>query len=241
MLRLSFLVCALIASATCAARPMIIHQSQTLQPPPGYYFFGYEVAIDGDWAIVVAATPSARPTSPQETHDALLYHRVNGQWTLDRTLVHRVSTTYPASDLVYFRSVAMSNGLAAIGSSPTHIFKRTNNTWAEIPHPFTAPQGDPDWVSGDLLWDGNTLLATRPPCGNNPQPPWGALISRLNADGSWTPLERLSSGDTECLYDPIRWGFSGNTAVTGSWPNDIELATEQMHIFRRTGTTWTRT
>ena len=61
----------------------------------------------------------------------------------------------------YFVSVAMSNGLAAIGSNPTRIFKRTNNTWAEIAHPFTAPEGDPDFVRGDLLWDGNTLLATR--------------------------------------------------------------------------------
>ncbi len=239
MLRPSLIACVLIASATCAARPMIVHQSQTLQPPAGYYFFGYEVAIDGDWAIIIAATPSATPTNPQETHDALLYHRVNGQWTFDRTLVRRVSTVYGQSP--YFKSVAMSNGFAAIGSDPTRIFKRTDNTWAEIAHPFTASAGDPDWVSGDLLWDGNTLLATRPICGSYPQPSWGAVLSRVNADGSWSPLERLASGDTYCTHDPIRWGFSGNTVVTGTWPNDIEIANDQLHIFRRSGTTWTPT
>lgn len=238
MLRLSLIAIALIASAAASARPMIIHQSQTLQPPAGYYFFGYEVAIDGDWAIVMAATRSATPANPQETHDALLYHRVNGQWTLDRTLVRRVSTTYPPRELVYFRSVAMNNGVAAIGSNPTHIFKRTNNTWAEIAHPFTAPQGDPDWVSGELMWDGNALLATKPPCCYNPQPPWGALISRLNVDGGWSALERLSSGDTNCTHDPVRWGFSGDTVVTATWPNDIQTATDQLHIFRRSGITW---
>jgi hypothetical protein len=215
---------------------MIIHQSQSLRPPAGYYFFGYELAIDGDWAIVIAGTPSATPAHPQETHDALLYHRVNGVWTLDRTLVHRVSNVYGQSP--YFVSVAMSNGLAAIGSNPTRIFKRTNNTWAEIAHPFTAPEGDPDFVWGDLHWDGNTLLATRSFCSYPPLPPWGGLISRLNADGSWSPLERLSSGDTYCDQEPVRWGISGNTVVAGTWSNDPELVPDQMHIFRRSGTTW---
>ncbi|MES1263565.1 MAG: hypothetical protein ABUL69_04360, partial [Peristeroidobacter soli] len=86
MLRATFLACALIVSAICAARPMVIHQTQSIDAPPGYYFFGYEVAIDGDWALVAAAEYSASPSKPQQRHDALLYHRVNGQWTLDRVL-----------------------------------------------------------------------------------------------------------------------------------------------------------
>src|SRR6185436_13316723 len=130
--------------------------------------------------IIAAATRDASTGQPEQIHDALLYHRVNGQWTLDRTLVHRTQTA--SGPLVYFKSVAMSNGLAAIGSNPTHIFKRTNNTWTEIAHPFTAPEGDPDWVSGDLHWDGNTLLATRSVCVPSRPQPWGALISRLNSD-----------------------------------------------------------
>ena len=99
MSRPVFIACALIASTTCAARPMVIHQSQTLEPPTGagYFYFGYEVAIDGDWAIITAATPSPSPGNPPQTHDALLYHRVNGQWTLDRTLARRVSTRNPTS------------------------------------------------------------------------------------------------------------------------------------------------
>ena len=93
MLRLTALTCALIASATCAARPMIIRESQLLQRPAGagYTYFGYVVGIDGDWAVVTAGTASSRPTDPPNFHDALLYHRVNGQWTLDRTLVRRVA------------------------------------------------------------------------------------------------------------------------------------------------------
>src|SRR5688572_27667909 len=127
--RLTLFAAGVLASAVCMARPMVIHQTQTLSPPAsgGYDSFGYEVAIDGDWAIVAAATPSATPTSPQQTHDALLYRRVNGQWTFDRVLDRRVSTTYGA--YVGFNAIAMNNGVAAIGSSPTRIYRRTDSTW----------------------------------------------------------------------------------------------------------------
>jgi len=230
MLRPVFVACALIASATCAARPMVIHPSQTLEPPAGSgdHYFGIGVAIDGDWAIVTAGPT---PSNPLPTWDALLYHRVNGQWTLDRPLVRREAG---------FHSVAMNNGVAAIGSNPTRIFKRTNNTWTEIAHPFTVPPGDPNWVSGDLVWDGNTLLAERPGC------PWGALISRLNVDGSWSPIERLSSDDTQCSRTPNQWAISGNTVVAGTYTNDLwgnsDVAVpDQLMIFRRSGTTWMQT
>jgi hypothetical protein len=242
MLRLTALTCALIASATCAARPMIIRESQLLQRPAGagYTYFGYVVGIDGDWAVVTAGTASSRPTDPPNFHDALLYHRVNGQWTLDRTLVRRVA---PDNDnWVGFGWAAMSNGAAAIGGSDAvQIFKRTNNTWAEIAHPFAAPAGDPDHVDGALVWDGNTLLGVRG-CEVYEQRPWGALISRLNSNGSWTPVERLASGDLYCQETPMSWGISGNTVVAGAYSNDIETyGPDKLHIFRRSGTAWAET
>jgi hypothetical protein len=238
MLRFTLVACLLLASAA-NARPMLIHESQFLYPPAGsnYYFFGSEVDIDGDWAIVTAATPSPSPQSPEQTNDALLYRRVNGQWIFDRILVHRVSTVYGQS--THFQSVAMKNGVVAIGSNPTRIFKRTNNTWTEIAHPFSAPEGHPNHVFGSLEWDGNTLLASQR-CLYGQQP-WGALISRLNADGSWTPLQRISSGDTFCDFDPYDWAISGDTVVVPAFSNDYEVAQDQMRIFRRSGTTWVQT
>jgi hypothetical protein len=235
-LRPCLIACALIASATGFARPMIIHEAQAIDAPAPYYFFGLKVAIDGDWAIITAATASPTPASPRQTHDALLYHRVNGVWTLDRTLIRRVSTEY--GQYVGFASVAMNNGVAAIGANPTRMFKRTNNTWNEITHPFTAQQGDPDLVGGTLIWDGNALLAAATACNSLQQRPWGALISRLNTDGSWSPIERLSSGDTGCTQFPVHWDISGNTVVAGAYTHDYEVAPDQLHIIRRVGTTW---
>ncbi len=238
MLRPTLIACALIASACCFARPMVIHQSQALEPPAGsgYQFFGYQVAIDGDWAIVIAGTPSPTTANPQQTHDALLYRRVNGTWTFDRILVRRVQSN--SGQYEGFGSVAMNNGVAAIGSNPTQVFRRNGNTWMEIAHPFAAPRGDPDAVEGELIWDGNTLLAAQGDCNIYDNRPWGALISRLNANGTWSAVERLSSGDTYCNQWPMTWGISGNTVVTGTWTSDYELAPEQLRIFRRSGSTW---
>lgn len=238
MLRATFLACALIVSAICAARPMVIHQTQSIDAPPGYYFFGYEVAIDGDWALVAAAEYSASPSKPQQRHDALLYHRVNGQWTLDRVLATRTAT-YPAS--TQFTTLAMNNGVAVIGSNPTQVLKRTGNSWAEIAHPFNAPPGDPDFVQGYAEWDGNTLLATRSACDYTSPGGWGARIATLNSDGTWSPLERLASGDAYCEFSPVMWGISGDTVVAGAWANDPGESIDKVHVFRRNGTTWSAT
>lgn len=242
MLRLTAFAFALVASAACAARPMIIRESQALKPPPGagYTYFGYVNAIDGDWAVLTAGTASSNPADPPNFHDALLYHRVNGQWTLDRTLIHRVAP----NNTVWtgFESVGMSNGVAAIGSNPTRLFKLSNGTWTEITHPFSAPPGDPDYVAGPLVWDGSTLLAARNTCDAYQAQPWGALISRINSDGSWSPVEHLSSGDVNCSQTPSEWGISGNTVVTGAWSNDWETyGPDQLHVFRRNGTAWAQT
>jgi hypothetical protein len=238
-MRSLYAVCALLLAATCNARPMVINQAQVIDAPAGYYYFGYQYAIDGDWAIIAAATPSPTQASPQQTHDALLYHRINGVWTFDRVLIRRVSTQY-SDPSVQFHSMAMNNGVVAIGSNPTRIFRRTNGTWTEIAHPFSAPQGDPDAVGGELLWDGNRLLAAQS-CGSSLVRPWGALLSNLNADNSWTPVERISSGDTSCNWDPVHWGISGNTVVTGTYSFDYEVGPDQVKIFRRSGSAWNLT
>jgi hypothetical protein len=239
MLRFVLTVCALLVGGTVAARPMVIHDAQIIDAPAGYYYFGYTYAIEGDWAIVAAATPSGTPANPQQTHDALLYHRVNGQWTLDRVLVRREQTEY--GQWLGFSSMAMNNGVAVIGANPIHMFRRTNDAWTEIPHPFTAPPDHPDFVGGQLIWDGRTLLVGSLRCSYFLPQSWGALISRLNADYTWTPIERLYSNDAGCAQSPAHWGLSGDTAVAGAWSDDYENSPDQLHIFRRNGTTWNET
>lgn len=234
MLRLIFIACLMIAPAVHAARPQPIDQSLTMRAPTAYPSFGYEVAIDGDWAIVAAGTAEPQAGQPQY-HDALLYRRVNGQWRFDRLLVRRVQTT-DNSNLVYFRSIAMGNGLAAIGTNPIQIFRRTGDSWAEIAHPFTAPPGHPDHVSDKLVWDGNTLLGESDEC-VYAQRSWGALIATLGTDGTWSPLQRLSGSDTYCELEPGSWDISGNTAVVSAEPRDPP-GSIQSRIYRRSGTQW---
>jgi hypothetical protein len=239
MRRILHLVCGLAAAALCHARPVIVAQSQIIDPPAetAYVSFGDHVAIDGDWALVSAYTAYA-PGSPSYFHDALLYRRVNGSWVFDRVLL-RLS-----SDEAGVRSigpVAMSNGLAAITAWPTRTFRRTGTTWAEIPNPFTTarPQTTP-W-GGAVVWDGTTLLASDPTCDWWGTGSWGAWVSTYDlATSSWSPLERIQNPGY-CDHTPEHWGLSGNTAVAGAWSNDHQSEPDRQFVFRRTGATWTAT
>lgn len=63
--------CLLLAGPASAGRPMIIHQYQVVESPASasYSFYGYSVAIDGDWAIVTAGvqTPGGQAFRKRRT------------------------------------------------------------------------------------------------------------------------------------------------------------------------------
>ena len=235
MLRQCLILCVLTAGAAQAARPILIHESQRIDPPAGgYTFFGYSLAVDGDWAIITAGIQTPSSGFP-ETDDALLYRRVNGSWTLDRRLVRDATQTN--EDWTGLQ-VAMRDGVAALSFSPLYLFKRSGNTWSQIPHPFTAAPGSPDWVNGEVAWSGRTLLGVRRSCDFFAARPWGALTATLNPDGSWTPLERLTSSDTGCYEEPASWGISGNTVVAATYTSDFEVTPDKVRIFRHGAGGW---
>ena len=235
MVRLILIAGALIASATCVARPMIIHEAQVIDAPAGYYYFGLKVAIDGDWAIIAAATASPTPANPRQTHDALLYHRVNGVWTLDRTLIRRVSTEY--GQYVGF-CVGSDEQWRCRNRRQPHAHVQAHQQHLERNHPSVhRAAGYPD-LSGTarLMWDGNALLAA-----DNPlqfvaeQRPWGALISRLNTMAAGPRSSAFQAATRVATSTPC----TGTSRATPSWrariPTIYEVVPDQLHIFRRSG------
>ena len=237
MCRLFVFLCALIASAANAARPMIIHESQILDPPAtlDHNVFAPTVAVDGDWAIVTAGKQTLPYGYPTDNY-ALLYRRAGASWVFDRILLHtRSETDFNGATL----SVAMGNGLAALQLGPLAVFQRAGTAWTQLPSPFTAVYPDPAAATGQVAWSGTTLLAAQPCHSSNSD--WGALVATRLANGSWSSPERISSGDFYCAEEPMAVDISGPTATIATYSNDYEAGPDEMHVYRRVSTGWRET
>ncbi len=233
---------ALVAASTAFARPVLIHESQQLlAPDPAYRYFGTEVAIDGDWAIITAVS---YPSESSEVHDqvALLYRRTSSGWGFVRELLRdRVDGSNP----YVANRVVMANGYAAISFTSLRIFRRSGSTWTEISHPFTAPRNTANWVSGNLLqWSGTTLAAVvgDGSCFADGGPfgfDWGVLVATRTSGGSWPAPQRLSSGDVACARElPAGLDLDGNVLALSSAPSDYLDPTPPVRVYRRTTAGW---
>src|SRR5262245_17014263 len=185
----ALLACAaMIAAATVSARPVLIHETERLlSPDPTYEYFGNEVAIDGDWAIVTAVSYFSEARDEYDLV-ALLYRHSSSGWSFVRELSRdRVDDSDPYAG----ERVVMANGYAAFSHSPLEIFRRSGSTWSPNTHPFTAPPNTANWVSGPLLQlSGSTLAAVvgTGSCFTNGSPygfDWGVLVATHAADGTW--------------------------------------------------------
>ena len=68
MIRVVSVLVTLLLSATALSRPVILQSTETIpSPDPTYTYFGYGLAIDGDWAIISGekvAGPERRVSPP---------------------------------------------------------------------------------------------------------------------------------------------------------------------------------
>lgn len=237
------LACATLLSATAAfARPTLVHESQELLPPdPAFEYFGTEIAVDGDWAIIMAVS---YPSESRNTYDqvALLYRRTTSGWSFVRELVRdRVDDSHPYVGA----AVAMAGGYAAISLSPLRMYRRSGSTWMEVSHPFTAPPNTANWVSGPLMqWSGSTLAAVAGAgtCFADGGPfgfDWGVLVATRGSDGAWPTPQRLASGDVDCNREiPRSLDIDGNTLAVSSEASGPMLPAPPIRVYRRSSTNW---
>ncbi len=235
-LKTTLTIAGLVVSAAAFARPMVLRESQRLEPPPNsqYNSFAYRLAVDGDWAVVDAAKYDGCCGYPK-TNYALLYRHDGTRWNYDRVLHTDRSES---NDDWTGNHIAMSNGLVALEFNPLVVFKRNGSTFTRIAHPFTAPPSSPDWVNGYVKWSGHTLFVARARCGY-PRSTWGGVSAALNPDGTWSTPLSLDS-DSGCDESPNTFDFSGNTVVASTYSNDYEFASDTTRAFKLTGAGWTQ-
>jgi hypothetical protein len=246
-----FIALAIAALPSIAGNVRTIRPTQQLLAPnPDYTFFGQAVAIDGNWAIVLADRPGGRV--------ALLYSReTTGLWLYRRVLLDVADA--PES---LRAGLEMKNGLAAIQLNDTlAIFELASNEWRRATTLETPRH------PGGLAISGNRILVGGDRCQT-----WGFIYQR-GANGIWGITGRIPAGGGVCSsagvavelnydYALVRtaqrfasvvrpsasfdWSYAGQiqipeAASTTPGPLALQKSTAVSPgsaIFRRTGTAW---
>jgi hypothetical protein len=121
MIRVVSVLVALLLSAPALSRPVILQSTETIpSPDPTYTYFGTNLAIDGDWAII-SGEKIEDPNDEYSliTQTAFLFRRVNSQWVFQRKLVELqgyLDYTTPSG-------VAMREGIAVVRLGGLRIFE----------------------------------------------------------------------------------------------------------------------
>ena len=182
------IACALIATASAQARPIVIEESATIDPPdPSWEYFGRYVAVDDDWALVQG--DRFIPDENAETgrrHDgaALLFRKVGSTW-----LYVGVLGTIDAVDEWTKVGLAMKDGVAMVIEKSVRIFERNGSVWTQANLPLSEVQGP------DIEIDNGRILVPQIAC------QWNSNVYR-KVGAAWTLEGELTGHSNDCGDNP---------------------------------------
>ena len=161
-------------SETAAARPVTLEPLSTFgTPDPAYDGFATDVAIDGDYALATASRsvedPGGDPTLRQDFATAFMLHRNGTRWEL----VRRLEETQQIRTFPIPLAVAMQNGLAAVQTARTDIWKLTATGWVRQPAELSV-----DGPGNHLVVDGGRALS------GDGTAPWNGRVFAPDATGT---------------------------------------------------------
>lgn len=199
------IVIGLSMTGTALARPVTLEPLSTFGTPDAAYdVFATDVAIDGDYALATASRrvldPGGDPSLAQEYATAFMFRRSGTRWELVRRLLEtRQVRTFPIP-----MAVAMQNGLAAVQTVRTDIWKLTATGWVRQPANLTV-----DGPGKHLVADSGRVLS------GDGTAPWNARVFESDASGTWHTSavlqgkQRAAGGDDQ---------FRGGPAdLDGAW------------------------
>jgi hypothetical protein len=225
------LLCAVTSgwvAATALARPVTLEPLSSFgTPDPAYKDFATDVAIDGDYALATAARtvedPGGDPTLRQDFATAFMFRRNGTHWEL----VRRLLETKQIRSFPIPLAVSMQNGLAAVQTARTDIWKLTSTGWVRQPAALSV-----DGPGNHLVVDAGRVLS------GDGTAPWNGLIFQPDSTGTWRTaavLEgktRAAGGDDEFRGGPA--DLSGPWAVVMQ-PDGEEDPIPEAFIFHDDG------
>jgi hypothetical protein len=220
MIRVVTALLTLLLSATALPRPVILQSTETIPPPdPTYTYFGYGLAIDGDWAIITGEKwQDPNDAYSAITQTAYLFRRVNSRWVLQRKLVEQTSfADYSGSS-----GLAMREGIAVVLlSGGLRVFELSGNDY--VARSVTGSGGG---LGGDIDISNRRILLGSGECAWN-----GTILEFSTANNRWQGTTTLPGESKDGCDDEFHGGpveISGDLAwVDGGG------------VFHRSGgTTW---
>ena len=213
-------------------------------------YFGTNVAISGDYAIVGAYSDDVGANTDQGS--AYVFVRNGSSWTQQAQL----TANDGAANDIFGLSVAVSGDYAIVGASgddigtklnqgSAYVFVRNSTNWTQQAK-LTASTFDGsanDYFGSSVAISGDYAIVgvynrTNSFNGNSGQ---GAAFVFVRAGSSWTQQSFLTADDGAVGdFFGSSVAISGDYAIVGAYNNDIGANTNQgsAYVFVRNGSSW---
>jgi hypothetical protein len=192
MKRLSFILACLGLAAAATARPLVIGHSVVLRNPDqaNYPYFGRQVAIDGDHALVLGENFTQPPGGGD-----YIRHRIVWVFHRDGTAWNLVGPLAPGEIIDggdgFPPGMAMRNGLVVTLLSELRVYRLVNGAFVRE----TVASGSDDFGGPDLETDGARILISSGGCS------WNGVVYERDATGTWRKSNTLVGSGSGCGDD----------------------------------------
>lgn len=203
--------------------------------------FGAAVAIDGDVAVVSAATDAG--ASETGSGSVFVFERAGGTWSLFQTLSVGQGMSYR-----FGRSVAVSGDIIVVGApndgslgseaGTAYVFRRGTNVWAQQAKLNATDGAAYDHFGAAVAVAGNVIAIGAPDNDVISTANAGSvyLFEPIGAGGAWTQVDNLVAGTDSAMN--LQFGYAvavaTDTVAVGSQGDLVQ-------VFERTGSSWSRT
>jgi len=191
-----------------------------LPSDPPAEFFGYDVALSGDTAVV-----GARADSPGGS--AYVYLRSGTSWSQQAKLTASADETFGTSVAIEADTLligAENDTDFGLFSGSAYVFVRSGTSWSQQAKLNALDEGIDDYFGHAVALSGETALVAAI---NE-----GAAYVFVRSGTSWSQQAKLVASDAVPIGDAV--SLSGDTAVVGAqW-----TAEGAAYVFVRSGTSW---
>ncbi|WP_019990051.1 FG-GAP repeat protein [Rudanella lutea] len=211
-------------------------------------YFGYSVAIAGDYALVGAYSDNVGINSGQGSD--YVFMRSGDEWIQQAKL----TATDGAPNDEFGFSVSIAGDYAVIGASAddngsntnqgsAYVFVRSGTTWSQQAKLTAGDGAINDFFGTSVAISGTYIVVGAPYGGGASSPSQGAAYVFLRSGTTWSQQAKLTASDgTADDQFGVSVALAGDYALVGAYYDDPGGLTEagSAYVFIRSGSTWTQ-